>query len=172
MASAAPFRRLRGAHRFRSGITDAGQAAVSGRVSEVRTSLTDVTDKQTTRTVEAEFEITDWEENAYDEPVEGPKLTRVTVRKRYRGTIDGTGVAEVLTTQGTAGGGYVASERIEGTLDGRRGTFVIQHNGVAEGSERSSDGVIVPASGTEALSGISGHAMEARYQVLTLRYTL
>lgn len=141
-------------------------------MSEVRVSLTGVIAQQTANTVEAEFEITDWEEAAYEEPGEGPKLTRVTVRKRYRGTIDGAGVAEVLTAQGSAGGGYVASERIEGTLDGRWGSFVIQHNGVAEGTEQSSDGVIVPASGTEALSGIAGRAMEVRYQILTLRYTL
>lgn len=141
-------------------------------MSGARASFVAMTDQQPGRAVEAPFEITDWDETGYEEPAEGPKLTRVTIRKRYRGVIDGTGVAEVLTAQGAAGGGYVASERIEGMLDGRRGTFVIQHGGVAEGTDQSSSGTIIPASGTGDLTGISGRAMEFRYEVLTLVYTL
>ncbi|NUW40837.1 DUF3224 domain-containing protein [Nonomuraea rhodomycinica] len=126
----------------------------------------------TERTIKAGFEIVKFEESVYEEPAEGPKLTRVRIHKRYQGAIDGTGVAEVLTAQGTAGGGYVASERIEGTLDGRRGTFVIQHGGLADGPDQSSYGSIVPHSGTGGLAGISGQAMEFEFQVLTLIYTL
>lgn len=126
----------------------------------------------TERTIKAGFEIVKFDESVYEEPTEGPKLTRVTIQKRYQGTIDGTGVAEVLTAQGTAGGGYVASERIEGTLDGRHGTFVIQHGGLADGPDQSSYGSIVPNSGTGGLAGISGQAMEFEFQVLTLVYTL
>ncbi|MEU5957815.1 DUF3224 domain-containing protein [Streptomyces sp. NPDC047525] len=59
----------------------------------------------------------------------GPKLTRVTIRKRYSGVI-------------------------EGTLDGRQGTFVIQHGGSADGEDQSSDGSIVPHSGTDGRTGI------------------
>lgn len=119
-------------------------------------------------TIQAAFEITEYGESVYDEPVEGPKLTRVTITKRYSGVIEGTGVAEVLTSQGEGGGGYVASERIEGTLEGRRGTFVIQHWGLADGAEQSSEGSIVPHSGTGELAGISGRAMEREFKVLTL----
>lgn len=131
-----------------------------------------MTDEQAERTIEANFEIIDFDEKAYEEPAEGPKLTRVTIRKRYQGVIEGTGVTEVLTAQGAAGGGYVASERIEGILDGRRGTFVIQHHGLADGDDQSSDGHIIPGSGTGDLAGISGRAMERRFQVLTLVYRL
>ncbi|MET9243062.1 DUF3224 domain-containing protein [Nonomuraea sp. NPDC003709] len=131
-----------------------------------------MTDPQVERTVKAEFEIVEFDEMVYDEHAEGPKLTRVTIRKRYQGVIEGAGVAEVLTVQGGAGGGYVASERIEGTLDGRQGTFVIQHWGLADGAEQSSEGRIVPNSGTGELAGIAGRAMEREFQVLTLVYTL
>ncbi|MFE2961074.1 DUF3224 domain-containing protein [Nocardia tengchongensis] len=124
------------------------------------------------RTIKAGFEIVKFDESVYEEPVEGPKLTRVTIHKRYRGEIEGTGVAEVLTVQGAGGGGYVASERIEGVLDGRRGTFVIQHGGLADGPDQSSYGNIIPNSGTGELAGISGQAMEFEFQVLTLVYTL
>ncbi|MGH8875966.1 MAG: DUF3224 domain-containing protein [Stackebrandtia sp.] len=129
-------------------------------------------EKRDARSVEAEFEIIDIKETEYESPAEGPRLTRMTIRKRYRGVIDGTGVAEVLTAQGEGGGGYVASERLDGTLDARSGTFVIQHNGVADGAEQSSSGNIVPNSGTGELASIAGQAMEKQYQVLTLIYTL
>lgn len=66
----------------------------------------------------------------------------------------------------------MASERVEGTLDGRQGTFVIQHGGLAEGTDQSSFGNIVPDSGTGELTGISGHAKEVQQEVLTLVYTL
>ncbi|GAA4198909.1 DUF3224 domain-containing protein [Actinocatenispora rupis] len=125
----------------------------------------------TPRTIDAEFEIDDWDETPYLEPTEGPKLTKVTIRKTYRGTLDGTGVAEVLTAQGAAGAGYVASEHIQATLDGRSGTFVIQHGGLADGTDQSTFGTVVPHSGTAELAGLSGHATEARHGVLTLTYT-
>ena len=131
-----------------------------------------MSDLQVERAVKAKFEIVEFDESVYDEHAEGPKLTRVTIRKRYQGVIEGTGVAEVLTAQGSAGGGYVASERIEGTLDGRQGTFVIQHWGLADGADQSSEGSIVPNSGTGELAGIAGRAMEREFQVLTLVYTL
>ncbi len=124
------------------------------------------------RSIEAKFEIVDLQEEVYEEPAEGPKRTRVVIRKRYDGVIVGTGVADVLTVQGGAGGGYVASERIDGTLGGRQGTFVIQHSGVADGDVQSSDGTIVPGSGTGGLSGIAGRAFEREFQVLTLVYEL
>lgn len=141
-------------------------------MSEVTVSFTCMTDQQAGRTIEAPFEITEWDETVYEEPTEGPKLTRITIRKRYQGAIEGSGVVEVLTAQGVAGAGYVASERIEGTLDGRQGTFVIQHGGLAEGADQSSYGNIVPASGTGRLTGISGHAKEVQQEVLTLVYAL
>ncbi len=141
-------------------------------MSEVTASFTGMADQQASRTLEAAFEITEWEETVYEEPDEGPKLTRIAIRKRYRGAIEGSGVVEVLTAQGATGAGYVASERVEGTLDGRRGTFVVQHGGLAEGTDRSTSGNIVPGSGTGALAGISGHAKEVQQEVLTLVYTL
>ncbi|WP_242888366.1 DUF3224 domain-containing protein [Actinomadura litoris] len=131
-----------------------------------------MSDQQEERAVEARFEIVEFDETVYEEPAEGPKLTRVAIKKHYEGTIEGTGVTHVLTAQGAGGGGYVASERIEGTLDGRQGTFVIQHHGLADGDAQTSDGRIVPNSGTGELAGISGRAMEREFKVLTLVYTL
>lgn len=131
-----------------------------------------MTTQQADRTIDARFEITAWDETIYDKPNDGPKLTRITIQKRYYGEIEGSGRVEVLTAQGDTGAGCVASERVDGTLDGRRGTFVIQHGGLADGTHQSSYGTIIPASGTGELTGIRGHAEEAQQEVLTLAYTL
>jgi hypothetical protein len=48
-------------------------------------------------TVDAEFEIVDWQEEVYDQPDDGPTLSRATITKRYRGQIEGDGIAHVLT---------------------------------------------------------------------------
>ena len=141
-------------------------------MSVLTDTLAAMTDAITSRTIEAEFEIDRWEEAAYEEPDEGPKLTRIVIRKTYRGALEGTGVTEVLTAQGAEGSGYVASERIEATLDGRHGTFVIQHGGLADREDRRTFGTVVPNSGTAQLAGLSGHAVEARHGVLTLSYTI
>lgn len=93
------------------------------------------------------------------------------IRKIYRGALEGTGFAEVLTAQGSKGAGYVASELIQATLNGRRGTFVIQHGGLADGEDHSTFGTVVPQSGTADLTGLSRHATEARRGVLTLTYS-
>ncbi|MEV7094803.1 DUF3224 domain-containing protein [Amycolatopsis sp. NPDC051045] len=125
----------------------------------------------TPRTIQAEFEIDSWDEVAYHEPANGPKQTKIVIRKTYRGALEGTGVAEVLTAQGATGAGYVASEHIDATLDGRKGTFVIQHGGLADGDDQSTFGTVVPHSGTADLTGLSGRATEASHGVLTLVYT-
>jgi hypothetical protein len=104
----------------------------------------------------AGFEITGWNENAYDEPAEGPKLTRATVHKTFHDDLEGTSVTEMLTAQGDGGRGYLASERFDGTIGGRQGTVVFQHGGLDDGHALSSFGHVVPGSGTGALAGTAG----------------
>jgi len=122
--------------------------------------------------ITATFEITGWEETVYDEREDGPPLARATVRKRFSGPLEGTSVAEVLLA-GQAG--YLASERVEGMLEGRHGTFVLQHGGIADETGQHAFGQIVPGSGTGALRGLRGEAAFAHDDSgarLTLRYTL
>jgi Protein of unknown function (DUF3224) len=117
--------------------------------------------------ITATFEIIGWDETSYDAPEEGPPLVRASVRKRFSGPLEGTSAAEVLITGRE---GYLASERVDGVLEGRRGTFVIQHGGVGD----RAFGHIVPASGTGELAGLSGEAVFAHDDAgarLTLRLT-
>jgi hypothetical protein len=122
--------------------------------------------------IEATFEIVDRSEEVYDQPEAGPRLTRVTIRKHCSGVIEGHGVAHVLTAQGEGGAGYVASERVVGSLDGRRASFVIQHGGSMDGSAPSTFGAVVPASGTDELVGLRGQAGEMQPGILTLDVSL
>jgi hypothetical protein len=112
-------------------------------------------------TITATFEITGWDETRYDEPAEGPPLARATVRKRFSGPLEGTSVAELLTAKGQGGAGYLASERVDGALEGRRGTFVLQHGGVGDATDQHAFGHIVPGSGTGELTGLRGDAVFA-----------
>jgi hypothetical protein len=104
------------------------------------------------------FEIETWEETVYDEPGDGPKLAQVRVVKRFSGPLEGRSEARVLTAQGPGGAGYIASERVEGVLEGRRGTFVLQHGGVGDAIAQRAFGHIVPGSGTGELAGLAGEA--------------
>jgi hypothetical protein len=119
--------------------------------------MTDAT--QTTVTIP--FEITGWDEQAYDTPADGPPLAMTTVRKRFDGALSGTSVARVLTAQGEGGAGYVASERVEGTLEGRTGTFVLQHAAVGDADGAEQYGHVVPGSATGDLAGLRGTCLYA-----------
>ncbi|HEY8582865.1 MAG TPA: DUF3224 domain-containing protein [Capillimicrobium sp.] len=112
-------------------------------------------------TITATFEITGWDETVLDEPADGPKLTRATVRKRFDGPLQATSVAELLTTQGPGGSGYLAQERVDGELEGRRGTFVLQHGGIDDAGALRAFGAVVPGSGTGELAGLRGDAAYA-----------
>jgi hypothetical protein len=126
----------------------------------------------------AEFSITTWEPTPYDEEVAGPKMTRTVVNKTFTGALTGSSVAELLTCESASGSaGYVAMERVEGTLDGRAGTFVIQHGGLFDAvtGKATPYGAIVPGSGTGELAGLRGSA-EYKHDdsgaILTLHYDI
>jgi predicted DNA-binding protein (MmcQ/YjbR family) len=88
----------------------------------------------------------------------GVSLGRMALNKRFEGDLAGVGAGEMLTaitaTQGSAG--YVAIERFSGTLHGRAGSFVFQHAGsMARGAQTLSI-TVVPDSGSDELTGLSG----------------
>lgn len=64
-------------------------------------------------------------------------LGRMTLDKQFHGDLEATGKGQMLAAmtevQGSAG--YVAMERVSGTLGGRKGTFVLQHNGIMNRGE-------------------------------------
>ena len=78
--------------------------------------------------------------------------------KRFRGPLDAISVVHMLAVMSpvAGSGAYVAIERIEGTLNGRRGSFFAQHNGVMDRGKPSLDLTVVPDSGTDDLLGLRG----------------
>ena len=89
---------------------------------------------------------------------EGSPLSRFALDKRYHGGLEGTSRGEMLSA-GTAvknSAGYVAFEQFTGTLDGRSGTFVLQHSATMTRGEGKLSITVVPDSGTGELTGLSG----------------
>ena len=89
---------------------------------------------------------------------EDTTLGRLTIDKRYHGDLEATSRGRMLTAstgvQGSAG--YVAIERVSGNLDGRTGTFMLQHSGTMTRGAPELDITVVPDSGTGELVGLSG----------------
>ncbi len=84
---------------------------------------------------------------------------RMSLDKHFHGDLEAVGKGEMLTALTAVDGsaGYVAIERVTGTLDGRRGSFVFQHSGIMQRGEQQLSITVVPDSGTEQLTGVSGN---------------
>jgi hypothetical protein len=92
---------------------------------------------------------------AYDDR-DGAALARIHIARTFRGDLEGTSTAELLTAMTASGSAvYVAFDRIEGTLHGRRGSFVLHHRGIAGADGTfSNDGFILTDSATGELAGL------------------
>jgi hypothetical protein len=103
------------------------------------------------------FQVTVTPVDASDE-AKAAGLGRMTLAKVFEGDLVGTGRGEMLSFRSGVEGsaGYVAMERIEGTLAGRSGSFVMQHAGRMDRGARTLSIVVVADSGTGELDGLSG----------------
>ncbi|MEO6046530.1 MAG: DUF3224 domain-containing protein [Candidatus Kapaibacterium sp.] len=83
---------------------------------------------------------------------------RLSIDKQFHGDLEGTSRGQMLAagTEVKGSAGYVAIERVTGTLQGRDGTFVLQHNGIMNRGEGDLHIMVVPDSGTGGLAGIAG----------------
>ena len=87
----------------------------------------------------------------------GAMLARMTLDKQFHGDLEATSSGEMLSFGSAAGsGGYVAIERVTGTLGGRHGTFVLQHNATMNRGVPSLSITVVPDSATDELTGLTG----------------
>ncbi len=83
---------------------------------------------------------------------------RFSIDKQFSGDLEGTSKGEMLAVSSAVQGsaGYVAMEVVSGTLQGRTGTFALQHNGIMNRGTGDLSVTIVPDSGTDQLTGLSG----------------
>jgi Protein of unknown function (DUF3224) len=106
-------------------------------------------------TARATFEVKSWDEQPFDEGVGVAKLTRAVVTKEYSGEVTGSSTTETLMayeSDGTAS--FIGLERIRGTVDGKRGSIVIQHVGAFDG--KAATATLTVVSGTDELRGATG----------------
>ena len=107
--------------------------------------------------------------------VEG--MGRMSIDKKYHGDLEAVGQGQMLTA-GTAiknSAGYVAVERVSGVLQGRKGTFMLQHNGIMTRGQGTLTITIIPDSGTDQLDGLRGTMsirIEGGKHFYDLTYTL
>lgn len=88
--------------------------------------------------------------------VDGVSQGRARIEKTFTGEIEGHGSVEMLAARADAGSGYVALERITGSVNGRVGGFSLLHIGTLTSEEMWALWRVVPGSGTGELRTIRG----------------
>lgn len=90
--------------------------------------------------------------------IESAKLGRQTLGKTFHGDLNATSLGEMLAagTEVKGSAGYIAIERVTGTLLGKPGSFVLMHAGVMNRGTPQLTVQVVPDSGTDALTGLTG----------------
>lgn len=85
-------------------------------------------------------------------------LGRMSIDKQFHGELEALSQGEMLSAGSPVKGsaGYVAIERVSGSLNGRHGSFVLQHNATMTRGAPSLNIIVVPDSGTGELAGLSG----------------
>src|SRR5450631_3616607 len=89
---------------------------------------------------------------------EGSTLGRMSLDKQFHGDLEATSKGEMLTamTEVKGSAGYVAIERVSGTLQGRKGSFALLHRGIMTGGGQELSLIVVPDSGSGQLVGLTG----------------
>ncbi len=95
---------------------------------------------------------------APDEEAGDASVGRMTIDKQFHGDLEGTSNGQMLTagTDVKGSAGYVAIEKVSGTLQGRRGAFILQHSGTMTRGEPQLTITVVPDSGAGELVGLAG----------------
>ena len=124
-------------------------------------------------TLTGTFDLASWNEETVRELDGERKLTRAVVTQTFSGDLQGDGSVEWLmcyAEDGTAR--FVGMQVIEGTVDGRKGTVVLETTGDFDGSEAVGTWTVVPGSATGELAGVAGggrfeapHGPTATYSV-------
>ena len=92
------------------------------------------------------------------EAASGDTIGRFSLLKHFHGGLEATSTGAMLAVRTGAEGsaGYAAMERVVGTLQGRAGSFVLQHSGTMDRRRPTLGVAIVPDSGTRDLASVAG----------------
>jgi hypothetical protein len=93
-----------------------------------------------------------------EETVGDPTVARMSLHKEFEGALQATARGQMLATMSPVAGSaaYVAIDRVTGSLQGRSGSFSLQHCGIMDRGKPQLTITIVPDSGTGELAGITG----------------
>jgi len=93
-----------------------------------------------------------------DDATGGANISRYALDKQFHGDLEAASKGEMLGAGDPAKGnaGYVAIERVTGTLHGHSGSFALQHTGTIGQGKLQLTVTVVPGSGAGGLAGIAG----------------
>jgi hypothetical protein len=104
-----------------------------------------------------EFEVTSWNEEPYVQREGDCKLTRASVTQKLSGGVTGTGAVEwLMSYQADATARFVGLQHLDGEIDGRAGSVVLDTVGDFDGKEARGTWTIVRGSGTGGWAGMRG----------------
>ncbi len=123
------------------------------------------------------FEVKVTPQKPDNKEAESANLGRMSIDKTFHGDLEATSKGEMLSvmTEVKGSAGYVALERVSGTLHGRSGAFVLQHSGTMTRNLPEMSVTVVPDSGTGQLVGLAGKMtikIDAGKHFYELDYTL
>ncbi|MBL8715585.1 MAG: DUF3224 domain-containing protein [Myxococcales bacterium] len=121
-------------------------------------------------TAQGTFDVTMRAEPPYSDR-DGVTLARATFDKTFHGPLAATSEVQFLSVRAGEHAAYVALERIDGTLEGRAGSFVVTHLARASKEAKTLSIEIVAGTGTGDLVGIEG-TMEIQIVEKQHRYTV
>lgn len=89
---------------------------------------------------------------------DGISLNRMSIDKTFYGELKASSKGEMLSAMTPVKGsaGYVAIEQVQGTLKGKKGSFVLQHFGTMNKGKDRLILEVIPDSATGELKGLSG----------------
>jgi hypothetical protein len=98
-----------------------------------------------------------YEPKVFDEMSGGPSLSDIHVTETFSGDIEGDGVVHFVQAAGPDGSAsFVGIERVRGSIDGKKGSFLLQDRGTVVGKDVAGEWFVIPGSGTGDLRGLRG----------------
>jgi hypothetical protein len=94
-------------------------------------------------------------EDPYDDH-DGVKIARAHISKTFTGDLVGTSETDLITVTAENPAAYVAIERFDGTVHGRKGTFILEHEAGGDNGVPWMTWKIVESAGTGELAGLRG----------------
>lgn len=89
---------------------------------------------------------------------DGGAIGRMSIDKQFHGDLEAVSKGQMLSvaTRVKGSAGYVAIEQVTGSLHGRSGSFALQHTGTMTRGAPQLSVTVVPDSGSEELTGLTG----------------